>query len=143
MVDVHASRSKCLTNNSSMVVGVGWCLLTDGVPTEGVPTVRIPLKGENVDDMKRVRVKSLCGVAGCLKRSRGGLDGKQVIQFLDHALLEVGRVVRSASAKTTHTQTASRFSCSLGSTKQCNDGRGGETAVKRTCHGLYRRGFPR
>ena len=65
MVDVHARRSKCLPKNSSIVVGAGRRSLTDGVPTDGVPTVRVWLKKEIVDDPVTMRVGALCGVAGC------------------------------------------------------------------------------
>ena len=143
MVDVRPSRSKCLPNNSSMVVGAGRRLLTDGVPTDDVPTVGIRIKKEIADDPVTMRVGALCGVPGCLKRLRGGVDGKQVIHCLDHAPLDDGRVVHTAFAKTAHTKRGSRSPSSLGSRKHRIDGGGSETAVKRTRHRLYRREFPR
>lgn len=136
IVDVRARRSQHDSCTLCTDVGAARRVPPDGVAT----TISVRLKEEIVDRLvASSSVHSLCGAAGCLKKSRWVIiDGRQPTLSLEHTPVEDGPVVDAVAVGTACREGVPRSSSMH---LDNNDGGGGSDvpAAKRTRHRLYRK----
>ena len=138
MVDVHTERS----SNDTCTADVAAARRIPG-PSNVEPTASARLAKEVLDDpMTSVGIEAPYEAAGCLKRSKWGVDGKQDIHCLDHASFKDGVMMHTAAVEMAPTKEASCSLPSLGLGTRSDGSGGRRTTPKRTRNRLYRRARP-